>query len=135
MAVPERAERPPLADRLAAAAALALATVLVRAAPLRLTLALARVAKRCTFRPATAEEATRTVAARDWTSRFLPGRAACLELSLAALLASALHGRSVDWCVGCRFDPCESHAWIETEVQAVGEPNTPDRPFHVTLRI
>ncbi|MET7713322.1 lasso peptide biosynthesis B2 protein [Streptomyces sp. NPDC005407] len=135
MAVPARTARPPLPDRFVAIAALALATTLVQAAPLRGTLALARTAKRCTRRPATAVEAGRVVAARDWASQFFPSRAACLEMSLAAFIASALHGKAVDWCIGCRFDPCESHAWIEADTQPVGEPNTPDRPFHVTLRI
>ncbi|MDI3405949.1 lasso peptide biosynthesis B2 protein [Streptomyces cavernicola] len=135
MAVPTRTERPPLPDRLGAIAALAVASALVQAAPLRCTLAVARITKRCAHRPATAEEGVRAVAARDWVSRFFPGRAACLEISLAAFLALALRGRSVDWCIGCRFDPCESHAWIEAESGPVGEPETPDRPFHVTLRI
>lgn len=134
MAVPTQTERPPLTDRLRAVLALALATALVQAAPLRVTLASARAPKRY-CRPATVEEAARAVAARDWASRFSPSRAACLELSLAAVLISALHGRSVDWCIGCRFDPCESHAWIEARAHPVGEPGTPDRPFHVTLRI
>jgi hypothetical protein len=135
MAVPVRPDRPPLSDRCAAVAVLALATTLVRIAPLRATLTIARAAKRCTRRPATAAEAAKTIAARDWASQFFPSRAACLEMSLAAFLDSALHGRSVDWCIGCRFDPCESHAWIEASAQPIGEPNTPDRSFHVTLRI
>ncbi|MBT2397975.1 lasso peptide biosynthesis B2 protein [Streptomyces sp. ISL-100] len=135
MAIPPRIERPPLLDRFMAVGTLALATMLVEATPLRATLTVARVAKRCTRRRASASEAVRTVAARDWASRFFPSRAACLEMSLAAFLDSALHGRSVDWCIGCRFDPCESHAWIEACGRPVGEPNTPDRPFHVTLRI
>ncbi|UQA91527.1 lasso peptide biosynthesis B2 protein [Streptomyces halobius] len=134
MAVPARTSRPPLPDRFVAVAALALATALVHTAPLRATLAVARIAKRCTRRPATATEAGRVVAARDWASRFFPGRAACLEMSLAAFLASTLHGKAVDWCIGCRFAPCESHAWIEADTQPVGETNTSDRPFHVTLR-
>ncbi|MER7399693.1 lasso peptide biosynthesis B2 protein [Streptomyces sp. NPDC000151] len=135
MAVPERTGRPPVRDRFAAVTTLTVATALVQLAPLRVALAAARIAKRCTGRPATPAEATKTVAARDWASQFFPSRAACLEMSLAAVLHSALHGRSVDWCIGCRFDPCESHAWIEAGAQPIGEPNTPDRPFHTTLRI
>ncbi|MGW1495307.1 lasso peptide biosynthesis B2 protein [Streptomyces sp. NPDC002402] len=135
MAVPAQTARPPLPDRFVAIFALAVATALVQTAPMRGTLALARFAKRCTRRPATAVEAGAVVAARDWASQFFPSRAACLEMSLAAFIASALRGKAVDWCIGCRFDPCESHAWIEADTQPVGEPNTPDRPFHVTLRI
>ncbi|MEU7488078.1 lasso peptide biosynthesis B2 protein [Streptomyces sp. NPDC042319] len=135
MAVPARTERPPLRYRLVAVTTLTVATSLVQLAPLRVTLAAARLAKRCTRRPATSAEAARAIAARDWASRFFPSRAACLEMSLAAFLHMALLGRSVHWCIGCRFDPCESHAWIEAGAQPVGEANTPDRPFHTTLRI
>ena len=135
MAVPVHTDCPPLPDRITAIAAFIVATALVQLAPLRVTLAIARAAKQCTRRPATAAEAARTVAARDWASRFFPGRAACLEMSLTAFLHSVLHGRSLDWCIGCRFDPCESHAWIEVSAQPIGEPDTPDRPFHVTLRV
>lgn len=135
MAVTETSTRPPFTDRIIAAMALALATTLVQTAPLRLTLTVARVAKRMTRRAATSAEAERIIAARDWAARYFPGRAACLEMSLAAHLASCLRGRGVDWCIGCRFDPCESHAWIEAESHPVGEPDTPDRPFHTTLRV
>jgi hypothetical protein len=135
MAVPGEVPRPPLADRITAIAALALATALVQVAPLRITLAVAHLAKRTTRRASTAAEAEHTIAARNWAARFFPGRAACLEMSLAAHLASCLRRRAVDWCIGCRFDPCESHAWIEADAQPAGEPTTPDRPFHVTLRV
>nr|WP_053923736.1 lasso peptide biosynthesis B2 protein [Streptomyces chattanoogensis] len=81
-----------------------------------------------------AAEAGRVVVARDWASRFFLGRASCLEMSLAASLASTLHGRAVDWYMGCRFAPCESHAWIEVDSPPIGEPGTPDHPFKVTLR-
>ncbi|MFW6692735.1 lasso peptide biosynthesis B2 protein [Streptomyces sp. MAR4 CNX-425] len=56
-------------------------------------------------------------------------------MSLAAFLAVCLRGRAVGWCIGCRFDPCESHAWIEADNRPVGEPEPPDRPFHLTLRV
>lgn len=135
MAVPARPDRPPPASRFVAVAALALATLLVQVLPLRGTLTIVRVAKRWTRRPATAAEAAQTIAARDWAGQFFPSRAACLEMSLAALLDLALHGRFADWCIGCRFDPCESHAWIEVSGRPIGESNSPDRPFHVTLRI
>ncbi|WP_279510120.1 lasso peptide biosynthesis B2 protein [Actinomadura sp. 7K507] len=57
------------------------------------------------------------------------------ENSLAAFILLALRRRSVDWCVGCRFMPAESHAWIQIEGQPVGEPDPPDRPFRVTVQI
>lgn len=135
MAVPEHVDTPPTPDRIIAVVTLGVATTLVRTTPFRFTLGLARAAKCCTTRAATVGEAQEATTARDWASRFFPGRAACLELSLAAFLFTAVHGRSVDWCIGCRFDPCESHAWIESANQSIAEPNTPDRPFHTTLRI
>ena len=115
--------------------ALLVAVGLLRCAPLRPVLAAARTAKRLCRVPATRSEANAAVAARTWAARYFPGRAACLELSLAAFLAAAARGRAVDWCIGCRFAPCESHAWIEVEGRTVGEPDLPDRPFHVTVRI
>lgn len=135
MTLPEPAARPPLTCRVTSVVALALSTVLVHAAPLRCTLAAARGAKRVSRRPATRVEAREAVEAVRWAGRFFPSRAACLETSLAALLVCVAHGRSVDWCIGCRFDPCEAHAWIEADRCPVGEPDTPDRPFYVTLRV
>ncbi|MGI5352168.1 lasso peptide biosynthesis B2 protein [Streptomyces sp. CA-250714] len=135
MAEPPDAPRPPVLDGAAALATLLVAVALLRLAPLRLTLAAARTVKCLAPRPADRDTAMRIVSARDWASRFLPGRAACLELSLAAFLAAGLRGRAVDWCIGCRFMPCASHAWVEADHQPVGEPDTPDRPYHVTIRI
>ncbi|GAA4914153.1 hypothetical protein ACFPM3_22975 [Streptomyces coeruleoprunus] len=33
------------------------------------------------------------------TARWWPGRAACMETSLGAVLAAALFGRRLDWCL------------------------------------
>jgi hypothetical protein len=134
MALPARVPRPPLADAATAVAALIAASVVLRVAPLRLTLVLARTARACTREPSTSQEAQRAVAAHDWATRYFPGRAACLERSLAVFLASCSRRRRVAWCIGARFDPCESHAWIEVEGRAIGEPDTPDRPFNITIR-
>ncbi|MER8234318.1 lasso peptide biosynthesis B2 protein [Streptomyces sp. NPDC094049] len=46
--------------------------------------------------------------------RVVPGRAACLEESLAAYLTAALTGRRVAWVLGVRFVPQGAHAWIAT---------------------
>ncbi|WP_169501837.1 lasso peptide biosynthesis B2 protein [Kribbella catacumbae] len=103
---------------------------------MRLTLSIARrVQWLVGRRPASRAHAELVIAARDWAAARFPGRSACLEASLAAFLLTALTGRAVDWCIGCRFSPAESHAWIETGQRPVGEPDTPDRPFHVTIRI
>lgn len=65
----------------------------------------------------------------------MPGRAACLETSLAATLTAAARGRRVHWCLGARSAPFATHAWIETAAGPAGEPANPDRPFHLLLRI
>lgn len=123
------------ADRLIGLAAFTLAIVLLRCLPFRATLAIARAFKRLGRRPASKADAKRAIISRDWAAHHFPGRAACLETSLATFLAAALRGRSVDWLIGCRFAPAESHAWVEAGSDPIGEPDLPDRPFHVTVRI
>ncbi|WP_433020149.1 lasso peptide biosynthesis B2 protein [Kribbella sp. CA-294648] len=126
----------PLTYRLAAVPALLIASVLARWLPLRATLAIVRTTKRATGRhPLSRDGAQVVLRARDWAAARFPGRSACMEASLAAVLLAACTGHGVDWCIGCRFNPAQSHAWIEVDYQPVGEPQTPDRPFHVTIRI
>ncbi|MGH8886949.1 MAG: protein-L-isoaspartate O-methyltransferase family protein [Egibacteraceae bacterium] len=79
--------RPPLTDRIVGLAAFATAIALLRCAPFRISLGAARAAKRFARRPADQAEAERALAARAWAAKFFPGRAACLEGSLAAFLA------------------------------------------------
>jgi hypothetical protein len=82
------------------------------------------------------QDAERAVAARDWAARWFPGRAACLENSLAAFLFTALHGRNAAWCIGCRLQPAESHAWIQDgNGNPSGEPSLHDRLCHVTVQV
>lgn len=122
-------------DKITGTISFTAAVLLLRALPFRAALAAAGLLKRLAPRPCDADQAQRAIAARDWAMRWFPGRAACLENSLAAFIFAALHGRSVDWCIGCRFLPAESHAWIQTGGRPVGEPDLPDRPFHVTVHI
>lgn len=135
MVLDDAQTRPPLADRIVGLAAFATAITLLRCIPFRATLAAARAVKRFVRRSAGQVEAERALAARAWAAKFFPGRAACLEVSLAAFLAATARGRAVDWCIGCRFNPCESHAWIEADGRPLGEPELPDRPFHVVIRV
>ncbi|MFB1044255.1 lasso peptide biosynthesis B2 protein [Streptomyces chrestomyceticus] len=102
------------AERLAAAAGLALALALVRL-PFRHTARAARLARRVGRRPLDAARAQALVGAVRHTSRLWPGRAACMETSLGAMLAAALLGRRLNWCLGARFapPPVEYHAWAE----------------------
>ena len=79
-------------------------------------------------RPATSVEGAAIVAALDWAARRYPGRAACLEQSLAAVLLAAARGWRLDWCLGAVADPYRFHAWVEAEarpVPALDDPRSP----------
>ncbi|MEU1791631.1 lasso peptide biosynthesis B2 protein [Streptomyces sparsogenes] len=101
-------------ERCAAAVGLALALVLLRL-PFRHTVRAVRWARRAGRRPLTAAKAEVLVTAVRHTGRLWPGRAACMETSLGAVLAAALLGRRLHWCLGARFSPppVEYHAWAE----------------------
>ncbi|WP_327233896.1 lasso peptide biosynthesis B2 protein [Streptomyces sp. NBC_01317] len=63
-----------------------------------------------------------------------PGRIACMEMSLATVLAAALCGRRVHWVLGARPLPNEAHAWVVVEGGgALGldgpDQNNPVRPW------
>ncbi|MGQ0777106.1 MAG: lasso peptide biosynthesis B2 protein [Pseudonocardiales bacterium] len=53
---------------------------------------------------------------------FFPARIACLEESVAAMLALGLAGYRASWCHGVAADPLRLHAWIEAGGKRVGEP-------------
>jgi Transglutaminase-like superfamily len=44
--------------------------------------------------------ALNAIACCQRAARWYPGRAACLENSLAAFIALVLHGHRADWCIG-----------------------------------
>lgn len=48
-------------------------------------------------------------------------KAACLEESLALLIACLVRGYEATWCIGVRFPPFDAHAWVEVEGVPVGE--------------
>ncbi|MBF6048149.1 lasso peptide biosynthesis B2 protein [Streptomyces sp. NRRL B-1677] len=91
---------------------LALALVLL-ALPFRYTVRAARLARRAGRRAIAPDRAEALVAAVRHTGRLWPVRAACAEISLGSVLAAALLGRRLDWCLGVRFSPppTEYHAW------------------------
>ncbi|WP_189299697.1 lasso peptide biosynthesis B2 protein [Streptomyces albospinus] len=101
-------------ERVAAAAGLTLALVLLRL-PFRYTVRAARLASRAGRRPLDPARAEALVGAVRHTARWWPGRAACMETSLGAVLAAALLGQRLTWCIGARFSPppVEYHAWAE----------------------
>ncbi|KAB7850347.1 lasso peptide biosynthesis B2 protein [Streptomyces mobaraensis] len=126
-----------LGERLAAAVGLALALVLLRV-PFRHTVRAARLARRLGRRELDAARAEALVGAVRHTARWWPGRAACMETSLGAVLAAALLGRRLDWCLGARFDPppVEYHAWAELPGYGpVGEYTAAGWHHHTALTI
>jgi hypothetical protein len=86
----------------------------------RLSYLLVRATRRKWCRqPTTPSQARATVIAVSRAARHYPGRAACLEQSLAAVLLAAASRRRLDWCLGSATDPYRFHAWVEVAGQAV----------------
>lgn len=109
-------------DRVLAFGCLALALVYARL-PFRATYRILRLTRSwCRTAPAQ-QQAESIVAAVHRAARWYPGRAACLELSVAAVLLAALYGRRLDWCLGAAADPYRFHAWVETGGSPVAGPN------------
>ncbi|MCK7622508.1 lasso peptide biosynthesis B2 protein [Streptomyces sp. RS10V-4] len=124
-------------ERLAATAGLALALVLLRL-PFRHTVRATRLARRLGRRELGAARAEALVGAVRHTARWWPGRAACMETSLGAVLAAALLGRRLDWHLGARFapPPVEYHAWAELPGHGpVGEYTAAGWHHHTALTI
>lgn len=63
--------------------------------------------------------ASRTVDAIQRAARWYPGRAACLEQSLAAVLLALVVRRRLDWCLGSAPDPYRFHAWVAVDGRPV----------------
>ncbi len=110
-----------------------MAVILLRF-PLKCSVAFVGKLKSRVTRSATVEEAATIVAAGRAPARWFPGRAACLENSLAAALTALLLRRTVDWCIGARLMPYAAHAWIEVSGVSVGEARAPDRPYLLLQR-
>ncbi|MEV8060944.1 lasso peptide biosynthesis B2 protein [Streptomyces antimycoticus] len=113
-------------QRIASAAGLYGALVLL-ALPFSIAVRAARTARLVGRRPLTARDGQQLVEAVKWAGRRMPHRLACQETSLAAMLAAALCGRRLTWCVGVRFTPppIEFHAWVALDNgDPVGEDTT-----------
>ncbi|QKV97877.1 lasso peptide biosynthesis B2 protein [Streptomyces sp. NA02950] len=126
-----------LGERLAAAAGLVLALVLLKL-PFRHTVHAARLARRLDRRDLDAARAEALIGAVRHTARLWPGRAACMETSLGAVLAAALLGRRLNWCLGVRFSPppVEYHAWADLPGHGpVGEYTAAGWHHHTALTI
>ncbi|WP_405886497.1 lasso peptide biosynthesis B2 protein (plasmid) [Streptomyces sp. NBC_01384] len=113
-----------------------LALFVLRLLPVRFAVAGARAATHLPGRAAPPREAEGTFAAVRCAARLWPGRAACLEESLAAHFAAALTGRRVRWVIGARFIPQGAHAWIEAGTAIIGQAET-DRvwPYVPALQV
>jgi hypothetical protein len=111
------AGRPSRADRISTVIAFPLALFL-RRLPFGTAMRLLSVRRYWVTRSATPAEAHATMAASALAARRYLGRAACLELSMTAVLAASLRRRAVDWCLGTATDPRRFHAWVEVD----GEP-------------
>jgi hypothetical protein len=125
------------AERCAARLGLALAGVLLRL-PFRTTLGAVRLARRFGSRPMAPHRAEELVEAVRHASRHWPVRIACVESSLASVLAAAILRRRLTWCLGARFSPppVEHHAWTELpDYGQVGEYTTGGWHHHTALSI
>lgn len=120
MTLPTHTTRVPYRYRAVAGVAFLLALVLLHL-PFRLaTRTVTALKTHLTTQDATIQETERVLAAAHTATRRYPGRVACLELSLTAVLTAALLRQRVDWCFGYSPDPHTFHAWTE----AAGEPVT-----------
>jgi hypothetical protein len=107
-----------------------LALLLLRL-PFRTAAAVVTRLKRSRPEASTADALAALSAARR-ASRWYPGRVACLELSLTAVLTAAFLGVRVDWCFGFTVDPYSFHAWVEVAGEPVTHPA--DEPVPPTYR-
>jgi hypothetical protein len=64
-------------------------------------------------------DALSTVAAVEAAADRYPGRAACLERSLGAVVAAAFRRRRLSWVLGVVEDPNRFHAWVEVDGKIV----------------
>src|ERR1700744_2546873 len=106
--------------RVCVAAIFLLVAALLVMCSFRLSYLLVRASRRTWCRQAaTPSHAGAIVTAVSRAARYYPGRAACLEQSLAAVLLAAASRRRLDWCLGSATDPYRFHAWVEVAGQAV----------------
>ncbi|WP_222131134.1 lasso peptide biosynthesis B2 protein [Pseudonocardia sp. C8] len=123
-------ERGQLAPTWTPIAVLALATVLLvratgrRAHAFSRLLRLVRAASRVARRPARDTQVTQVLDCVRVIGRLSPFRTACLEETVAAMLALALTGRRAGWCHGIAADPIRLHAWLSLDGCPVGEPTS-----------
>ncbi len=117
-ALPER-QRLPLSQRILPLLAVAIARVLVRLRPRRLSAVLDRICSGA--RPATQSEALAAREAVAAVSLRCAGEQGCLPRSVATMLLCRLRGTAPAWRIGVRTMPFSAHAWVEVGEEPVGE--------------
>ncbi|MEU2670389.1 lasso peptide biosynthesis B2 protein [Streptomyces sp. NPDC007164] len=127
--VPTARPTAPVRERLVAVVALALSLAVSRL-PLRVQIAAVRLLRGLPDARLSRLEALHT-AVLAVTPSWWPGRIACVEISLATVIATALTGRRSRWVLGARFLPDAAHAWAEVPEGAVGRDigDAVDRPW------
>ncbi|MGW1433549.1 lasso peptide biosynthesis B2 protein [Streptomyces sp. NPDC002431] len=134
--VPSARPTAPLRDRLVATVALALSLAVTRC-PLRWQIAAVRLlVGRFPHARLTRLDALYTAVLAVMPA-WWPGRIACMEISLATVIATALTGRRAHWVLGARFLPDGAHAWAEVPDGAVGRDvgDAVDRPWMPVLTV
>lgn len=133
--VPAARPTAPARDRLVAAVALALSLSMSRC-PLRWQIAAVRLLRGLPYARLARLEALYT-AVQAVIPSWWPGRIACMEVSLAAVVAAALTGRQARWVLGARFLPDAAHAWAQVPQGAVGRDigDAVDRPWMPVLTV
>ncbi|MFJ8852326.1 lasso peptide biosynthesis B2 protein [Streptomyces sp. NPDC102437] len=133
--VPSARPTAPMRDRLVATLALALSLAISRL-PLRRQIAAVRQLGRLPNARLARLEALYT-AVLAVIPVWWPGRVACMEISLATVIATALTGRQARWVLGARFLPDGAHAWAEVPEGAVGRDigDAIDRPWMPVLAV
>ncbi len=125
----------PLRLRLVAAVALPLSLALSKA-PLRWRIAAVRQVRHLPYATPERLDALYTAATAvvPW---WWPGRVACMEISLATVIAAALTGRRARWVLGARFRPDAAHAWAEVPGGAAGRDigDAVDRPWTAVMHV
>lgn len=133
--VPTARPTAPRRDRLVAVVALALSLALTQL-PLRWQIAAVRLLRCLPYAHLTRLEALYTAVQAVIPAWWL-GRIACMEISLATVIATALTGRQARWVLGARFLPDAAHAWAEVPEGTVGRDiaDAIDRPWMAVLAV
>ncbi|WP_344291606.1 lasso peptide biosynthesis B2 protein [Streptomyces synnematoformans] len=133
--VPAARPTTPWRDRLVASVGLVLSLALSRL-PLRWQITAVRLLRGLPHARLAHLEAL-YAAVQSVIPSWWPGRIACMEISLATVITTALTGRQARWVLGARFLPDAAHAWAEAPDGAVGRDigDAVDRPWMQVLSV